>query len=104
LPGYQPTTKTNPLQIVKVAHAIEKAKRPVLLAGAGVQFAGASEQLKEFAEKYNLPVVNTLLGLGTFPGSHELALGMAGMHGSYTANMAIYESDLLINIGARFDD
>src|SRR5690625_1984122 len=104
LPGYQPTTKPNPLQIVKVADAIEKAKRPVLLAGAGVLFADAAEELKQFAEKYRLPVVNTLLGLGSFPGSNELSLGMAGMHGSYTANMAVYESDLLINIGARFDD
>jgi len=104
LPGYQPTTKPNPLQIVKVADAIEKAKRPVLLSGAGVQFSGASEELVEFAEKLNLPVVNTLHGLGTYPGTKELSLGMAGMHGSYTANMALYECDLLINIGARFDD
>ncbi|WP_442961986.1 biosynthetic-type acetolactate synthase large subunit [Pseudogracilibacillus sp. SO10305] len=104
LPGYQPTTKPNPLQIVKVADAIEKAKRPVLLAGAGVLFADAAKELKQFAEKYRLPVVNTLLGLGSFPGSNDLSLGMAGMHGSYTANMAVYESDLLINIGARFDD
>ena len=104
LPGYQPTTKPNPLQIVKVADAIEKAKRPVLLAGAGVLFADAAKELKQFAVKYRLPVVNTLLGLGSFPGSNDLSLGMAGMHGSYTANMAVYESDLLINIGARFDD
>ncbi|KGX84285.1 acetolactate synthase [Pontibacillus marinus BH030004 = DSM 16465] len=104
LPGYQPTTQPNPLQIVKLADALKNAKRPLILAGAGVTFAEASDQLKEFAEKYDIPVTNTLLGLGSFPGSHSLSLGMAGMHGTYTANMAIYECDLLINIGARFDD
>lgn len=104
LPGYQPTTKPNPLQIIKLADAISEAKRPVILAGAGVLFAKASEELHEFAEQLELPVVNTLLGLGNFPRSSKLALGMGGMHGSYTANMAMYEADLLINIGARFDD
>lgn len=104
LPGYQPTMSPNPLQIVKLAEALSRAKRPLLLAGAGILFANASEELKKFAEKYQLPVTTTLLGLGSFPGTHELALGMAGMHGTYAANMAIYESDLLINIGARFDD
>lgn len=104
LPGYQPTIKPNPLQIRRLAEALAKAERPVLLAGAGVHFADASEELLIFAEKYELPVVMTLHGLGTFPGGHAQALGMAGMHGSYSANMAIYEADLLINIGARFDD
>lgn len=104
LPGYQPTTKPNPLQIIRLAEALGKAKRPVVLAGAGVLFANATEELKQFVEKYELPVVNTLLGLGSFPGSNPLSLGMGGMHGSYAANMAIYNSDLLINIGARFDD
>ncbi|SEP83536.1 acetolactate synthase, large subunit [Virgibacillus subterraneus] len=104
LPGYQPTKKPNPLQIVKLADALSRAEKPVILAGAGVQFANASENLKQFAEKHQLPVVTTLLGLGTYPGSEKLSLGMGGMHGTYAANMAIYESDLLINIGARFDD
>lgn len=104
LPGYQPTTKPNPLQIIKLAEAISKAKRPVILAGAGVLFSKASEQLQQFAEQLELPVVNTLLGLGNIPSSSKMALGMGGMHGSYAANMAMYESDLLINIGARFDD
>src|SRR5690625_3705261 len=104
LPGYQPTTKPNPLQIIRLAEALGKAKRPVVLAVAGVLFANATEELKQFVEKYELPVVNTLLGLGSFPGSNPLSLGMGGMHGSYAANMAIYNSDLLINIGARFDD
>lgn len=104
LPGYQPTKYPNPLQIVKLADALSRAKRPLLLAGAGVIGAKASAELKEFAEKYQLPVANTLLGLGSFPGSNPLSLGMAGMHGTYAANMGIYECDLLLNIGARFDD
>lgn len=104
LPGYQPTTKPNPLQIVKLAEALGKAKKPLILAGAGVIFSQASEQLKQFVEKYELPITNTLLGLGSFPGSSPLSLGMAGMHGTFAANMALYECDLLINIGARFDD
>lgn len=104
LPGYQPTVNPNPFQIIKVAKALAKAKKPVILSGAGVLIADASAELKEFAEKYELPVANTLLGLGGFPGTNELSLGMAGMHGTYAANMAIYECDLLINFGARFDD
>ena len=104
LPGYQPTTTPNPLQIVKLLEALSKSNKPLILSGAGVQFADATEELKEFAEKYELPVVNTLHGLGNFPGSHPLSLGMGGMHGSYTANNALYDCDLLINFGARFDD
>lgn len=104
LPGYQPTTKPNPLQITKLAEALGRAKKPVVLAGAGVSFAKASEELREFVDKYDLPVVNTLLGLGTYPGTKPNFLGMGGMHGTYAANMALYECDLLINIGARFDD
>lgn len=104
LPGYQPTTTPNFLQIQKAAQAISTAKQPLILAGAGVLFANASEQLKELAEKYQIPITNTLLGLGSIEGTHPLFLGMAGMHGTYTANMAIQTCDLLINIGARFDD
>ncbi|MBX5437492.1 MAG: acetolactate synthase large subunit [Alicyclobacillaceae bacterium] len=104
LPGYQPTVVPNRLQIRKVAAAIAQAKKPVVLAGAGVVFAGAAKELLEFVERVQIPVVNTLLGLGGFPASHPLFLGMGGMHGSYAANMAMYECDLLINIGARFDD
>lgn len=104
LPGYQPNVNPNPLQIVKLAEALSHAKKPLILAGAGVLFAKASAELKEFAEKYELPVTNTLLGLGSFPGTHPQMLGMAGMHGTYAANMALYECDLLVNIGARFDD
>ncbi len=104
LPGYQPTYVPNLLQIKKLTEAVEQAKKPVILAGAGVLLGKASTELKQYAERQNIPVINTLLGLGSFPANHHLSLGMAGMHGTYTANMAIYECDLLISIGARFDD
>nr|WP_277586086.1 acetolactate synthase large subunit [Psychrobacillus antarcticus] len=104
LPGYQPTTTPNFLQIQKAAQAISNAKQPLILAGAGVLFARASDELATFAEKYQIPITNTLLGLGGIEGNHPLFLGMAGMHGTYTANMAIQTCDLLINVGARFDD
>lgn len=104
LQGYQPTKHPNPLQIMKLATALSNAERPLILAGAGVIFAKASDQLKELAITCKVPVVTTLQGLGSFPGEHELSLGMGGMHGSYAANMAIQECDLLINVGARFDD
>ncbi len=104
LPGYQPTIKPNYLQIRKLIEAVSAAKKPVILAGAGVLHAKASDQLREYAEQQGIPVVHTLLGLGGFPAEHPLFVGMAGMHGVYAANMALYESDLLISIGARFDD
>ncbi|SUI98887.1 Acetolactate synthase large subunit [Sporosarcina pasteurii] len=104
LPGYQPTTKPNFLQIQKAASAISEAKKPLLLGGAGILHAQAMEEFKTFVERHRIPVVNTLLGLGSIHGEHELFLGMAGMHGTYTANMAINDCDLLVNIGARFDD
>src|SRR5699024_4613901 len=75
LPGFQPNTKPNPLQIIRLTEALGKAKRPVILAGAGVLFANATDELKQFVEKYELPVVNTLLGLGSFPGSNPLSIG-----------------------------
>ncbi|WP_313892690.1 acetolactate synthase large subunit [Psychrobacillus sp.] len=104
LPGYQPTTTPNFLQIQKAMKAISTAKQPLILAGAGVLFAQATNELVSFAEKYQIPVTNTLLGLGSIVGDHPLFLGMAGMHGTYTANMAIQTCDVLINVGARFDD
>ncbi|MEO4052641.1 biosynthetic-type acetolactate synthase large subunit [Solibacillus sp. CAU 1738] len=104
LPGYQPTYQPNYLQIQKAIQAITLSKKPLILAGAGVLFADAREELTEFAEKYKLPIVNTLLGLGSIHGQHKQFYGMAGMHGTATANDAITKSDLLINIGARFDD
>ncbi|MDQ0337821.1 acetolactate synthase-1/2/3 large subunit [Caldalkalibacillus uzonensis] len=104
LRGYQPTVSPNRLQIQKIVAAIKQAKKPVILAGAGVLHAKAHQELRSFAERVNMPVVNTLLGLGSFPGDHPLFLGMGGMHGTYVANMALYEADLIINFGARFDD
>ncbi|QQK77146.1 acetolactate synthase large subunit [Salicibibacter cibarius] len=104
MPGYQPTVQPNRLQIKKVAAAVERAKKPVILAGAGVLHADGADELFEYATKQQIPVTNTLLGLGSFPGNHPQFLGMAGMHGLYAANMALHECDLLINVGARFDD
>ena len=104
LPGYRPEATPDPLQIENLLAALGESKKPVILAGAGVLHAKASEELLEFSEGYQVPVIHTLLGLGGFPARHPLFLGMAGMHGCYTSNMAIYECDLLINIGARFDD
>lgn len=104
LPGYQPTIIPNKLQIRKLAEAVAQAKKPVILTGAGVLHAKAYDELLQYAEKYEIPVVSTLLGLGGFPGEHPLFVGMAGMHGEYAANMALHECDLLISIGARFDD
>ncbi|MBP3038265.1 acetolactate synthase large subunit [Bacillaceae bacterium Marseille-Q3522] len=104
LPGYQPNTRPNHLQIRKLTEAVSSAKKPVILAGAGILHAKACAELKAYAEQQQIPVVHTLLGLGGFPADHPLFLGLAGMHGCYTANMALYQCDLLINIGARFDD
>lgn len=104
LPGYQPTTTPNYLQIQKAAEAIRFARKPLILAGAGVLHGQAMEELKTLVETKRIPVTNTLLGLGSIAGDHEYFLGMAGMHGTYTANIAISECDVLINVGARFDD
>ncbi|AME08656.1 acetolactate synthase large subunit [Bacillus siamensis] len=104
LPGYQLVKEPNYLQIRKLVEAVSSAKKPVILAGAGVLHGKASEDLKNYAEQQQIPVAHTLLGLGGFPADHPLFLGMAGMHGTYTANMALYHCDLLISIGARFDD
>jgi acetolactate synthase I/II/III large subunit len=104
LPGYRPSVEPNPLRVNLLLQSLKSSKKPVILAGAGVLFANASEELVRFSERYQIPVVHTLLGLGGFPAQNPLFLGMAGMHGCYAANMALYECDLLINIGARFDD
>ena len=104
LPGYQPTTQPNYLQIRKLSEAVSSAKKPVILAGAGILHAKAMEELKQYAEQQKIPVVHTLLGLGGFPADHDLFVGLGGMHGCYAANMAMYECDFLLNIGARFDD
>jgi len=104
LRGYNPTVVPNKLQVEKLLKAISEAKRPVVLAGGGVVYSGAHEELLKFIETTQIPITTTLLGLGGFPSGHELWMGMPGMHGTYTANKAIQGSDLLINIGARFDD
>lgn len=104
LPGYQPTIVPNVKQIKKVLQTLATAQRPVILAGAGVLHARATKELIQFAELHGIPVVNTLLGLGGFPAHHPLFLGMGGMHGSAASNTALYETDFLINLGARFDD
>ncbi|MCM8773952.1 MAG: biosynthetic-type acetolactate synthase large subunit [Candidatus Omnitrophica bacterium] len=102
--GYKPTYFGHPGQIKKALKLIYNTKRPVIIAGGGVIISGASEELVKFAEKINIPVTTTLMGLGGFPGTHPLSLGMPGMHGTVYANMAITESDLIIAIGCRFDD
>ncbi|MBM6998469.1 biosynthetic-type acetolactate synthase large subunit [Paenibacillus sp. DXFW5] len=104
LRGYNPTVVPNRLQLDKLAAAIQEAERPVIIAGGGVVYSGGHEQLFEFVNKTQIPITTTLLGLGAFPSRHELWMGMPGMHGTYTANQSIQQSDLLINIGARFDD
>ncbi len=104
LPGYQPTTVPNYLQIQKALQLLQEAERPLILVGAGVLHAQATEQLLTFAQQYNIPVVSTLLGLGVIRGDHDLFLGMAGMHGYYSANQAIQQCDVLFNFGSRFDD
>ncbi|MGX7417220.1 biosynthetic-type acetolactate synthase large subunit [Carnobacterium gallinarum] len=104
LPGYQTSYPIAEEQIQQVMEQLKKAKKPLILAGAGVNHAGAGSELLEFSERYQIPVVNTLLGLGSFPYEHSLFTGMGGMHGSYTANMGLTECDFLINFGSRFDD
>ncbi len=102
--GYKPTLDGHLPQIRRAANFILKAKRPVIYAGGGVISAGASEELRQLAELLRIPVTTTLMGLGGFPGTHPLSLGMLGMHGTYWANMAVSECDLLLAVGARFDD
>ncbi len=102
--GYQPTVEGHIPQIRRALKLIMKARRPVIYAGGGVISSGASDELLKLAEMLQIPVTTTLMGLGGFPGTHPLSLGMLGMHGTYQANMAVTECDLLIAIGARFDD
>ncbi len=104
LRSYNPTYEPNAKQLPKVVKLIRESTRPVILAGGGVILSGASDALRKFAKKIQSPVTATLMGLGGFPASHPLWLGMIGMHGTYRANMASGECDLLIAIGARFDD
>jgi acetolactate synthase-1/2/3 large subunit len=102
--GYQPTYEGHPGQIKRAVDLMLKSKRPVLYAGGGIILSNAAKELTLIAEKLGMPVTMTLMGLGCFPGNHPLSLGMLGMHGTYRANMAVMESDLLLAIGSRFDD
>ncbi|PIS31540.1 acetolactate synthase, large subunit, biosynthetic type [Candidatus Saganbacteria bacterium CG08_land_8_20_14_0_20_45_16] len=104
LPGYKPTFKGHPRQIKAAAKMISLSKKPLLYIGGGIISAGASAELKEFAEKLNIPITTTMMGLGAFPSNHPLALNMLGMHGTAYANYAVQECDLLLAVGARFDD
>lgn len=104
LPGYRPTTRPHGKQVREAARLIAAAERPVLYVGGGVIKAEASAELKVLAEMTQIPVVTTLMARGAFPDSHELHLGMPGMHGTVAAVAALQKSDLLISLGARFDD
>ncbi|MBI2997928.1 MAG: biosynthetic-type acetolactate synthase large subunit [Deltaproteobacteria bacterium] len=102
--GYNPTYEGNKYQIKQAAEEIKKAKRPVIYVGGGAVFSDAAEEIREVAELAQVPVTMTLMGLGSFPGAHPLCMGMLGMHGGYWSNMAMHHADLLIAVGARFDD
>ena len=102
--SYQPTYAGHVGQIKKAMKLIASSRKPVFYTGGGIISSGAFQELTNLAEMLSIPVVNTLMGLGGFPGNHRLFLGMLGMHGTYAANMAITESDLIIAVGARFDD
>jgi acetolactate synthase-1/2/3 large subunit len=104
LPGYKPNTKGHPRMIKEAARRIAAAERPVIYAGGGILKARAAESLRALAELTGIPVVTTLMARGAFPDDHPLCLGMPGMHGNYTAIMAMQQADLLIALGTRFDD
>jgi len=102
--SYRPNVVGHVRQIRKAAEALAASRKPVIYAGGGVVLSGAHRELLELAEKANIPVTTTLMGLGGFPGTHRLFIGMPGMHGSQCANFALQETDLIISVGARFDD
>ena len=102
--SYQPTTKGHSGQIKRAVKALLGAKRPVIYAGGGVIMANASEQLRQLARMLNYPVTNTLMGLGSYPGSDRQFVGMLGMHGTFEANTAMHHADVILAVGARFDD
>ena len=104
LEGYKPTYKGNPKQIIQAAKRIFDSKKPVIFAGGGIIISGASSELADFARYAKIPVITSLLGKGGFPDEDGLSLGMAGMHGTKYANLAFTDADLIIAIGARFDD
>jgi len=102
--GYHPTYEGHPRQVESAVRLVKEKERPVLYAGGGVILSGSSPQLAEFAHILGIPVTTTLMGMGAFPGTDPLYMGMLGMHGTYSANMAISHSDLILAVGARFDD
>ena len=102
--SYKPTTSGHKGQIKKALKSLVEAKKPVLYIGGGAVISGAHEHIQALSDELNLPVVSTLMGLGAFPGTHKNSLGMLGMHGTYEANMAMHEADLIFGIGVRFDD
>lgn len=102
--SYNPTTTGHKGQIKRGLKALLAAKKPVLYVGGGSIMADCGEQIRQLSESLNIPVVSTLMGLGAFPGTHEHSLGMLGMHGTYEANMAMHQADLIFGIGVRFDD
>ncbi len=102
--GYKPTCKGHPMQIKKAVAALEAAQRPVICAGGGVIIANASEELMELAQRRNIPVATTLMGIGSIPSNHPLHCGMVGSHGSRTANYALHHADLVLILGARVGD
>ena len=102
--SYKPMIKGHSRQIKRAADLIAKARKPMIYSGGGAILANASEELTAFVHKLGFPITNTLMGLGAFPGSDQKFVGMLGMHGTYEANMAMHQSDILIAIGARFDD
>ncbi|MCT1173790.1 acetolactate synthase large subunit [Lactococcus lactis] len=104
LPHYHESEKATDEQLQELLTELSVSKKPVVIAGGGINYSGSVDIFRAFVEKYQIPVVSTLLGLGTLPISHELQLGMAGMHGSYAANMALVAADYIINLGSRFDD
>ena len=104
LPGYRPTVKGNPRQISAAIHLIRESRRPLLYIGGGAISSSSHEEVKQLAELFNIPVTTTLMGIGAFDEHHPLSLGMLGMHGTAYANFAVTDCDLLICVGARFDD
>ena len=102
--SYNPTYHANPRQVKRALDMIRGAKKPVLYTGGGIILSDAAEELTKFANTLQIPVTSTLMGLGGFPGNNPLWMGMLGMHGTYCANMAVSQADVLIAVGARFDD
>ena len=102
--SYKPTTKASNRQIRKAAELIANSQRPIFYSGGGCVIGNASKELRELTRKLGFPITQTLMGLGAYPGTDKLSLGMLGMHGTYEANMAMYESDCVVAIGSRFDD